>query len=186
MTASKTVTAVKLTQSEMFDSDLAETGMSGCNPFASVSLVEFVNEIKSSQEIDVFKFVIYCNKNQKYSAQVIAVICVYIEKGKNRDLIIPHEDFSNLFDNVTQIKVSETGSRKIPNSTFMKITGNSTIRKGKDKETGKLFEYVADLKYNPVDETNEKIMKIINDNVTKNKIEVEHQGELDAINTDDY
>ena len=186
MTASKTVATAEQTHSETNDSDFANFGMSGSNPFASVSLVEFVNEIKSSQKLDVFKFVIYCNKNQKYSAQVIAVICAFIKKGKQTELSLTHEDFGNVFDNVTQIKVSETKSRTIPDSTFMKIIGCSTIRTFKDKESGKSFEYVADLKYFPVDETNAKIMKIINDNVTKYKIEVERKSEMNAINIDDH
>ena len=186
MTASKTVATAKQTQTEMIDSDFANFGMSGSNPFASVSLVEFVNEMKSTYELDVFKFVIYCNMNQKYSAQVIAAVCVYINNNERKEIKMTHKSFCDRFDNVTQIKVSETKSRTIPDSTFMKIIGCSTIRTFKDKESGKSFEYVADLKYFPVDETNAKIMKIINDNVTKYKIEVERQTELNTINIDDH
>ena len=185
MTASKTVATAKQTQTEMIDSDFANFGMSGSNPFASVSLVEFVNEMKSTHELDLFKFVIYCNMNQKYSAQVIAVICAFIKKGKQTELSLTHEDFGNVFDNVTQIKVSETKSRTIPDSTFMKIIGCSTIRTFKDKEKGTQIEYVADLKYLPIDETNEAVMKNINANIKKYKIEVERKSELDAITIDD-
>ena len=185
MTASKTVATVEQTQSEMNDPDFANIGMSGSNPFASVSLVEFVNEIKSSQKLDVFKFVIYCNMNQKYSAQVIAAVCVYIDNNERKEIKMTHKSFCDRFDNVTQIKVSETKSRTIPDSTFMKIIGCSTIRTFKDKEKGTQIEYVADLKYLPVDETNEAIMKNINANIKAYKIEVERQTELNTINIDD-
>ena len=186
MTASKTVTAVEKTQTEKIDSDFAEFGMSGHNPFASVSVVEFVKEIKSTRNIDTFKFVIYCNKNQLFSAQVINAIIVYIESGEKKEIRLSHKGFSDMYDNVTQIKVSETASRKIPSSKYMKIIGVSLISKGKDKKSGNMFEFVSPLEYKPVDETNAEIMKTINANVTKFKLDIIKQAEMKEINMDGY
>ena len=185
MTASKTVAAVELTQSETFDSDFANFGMSGYPQVKTIKIMDFVDTIKSQHEMDTFKFIMYCNKNQMYSAQVIAIIVVYIDEDKTqKELKINRNTIMEMFG-ITQVNVSDTKSHKIPDSTYMKIIGNSTKVTSVEKETNKQFEYVP-VNYFPVDETNENIMKTISVNVKKYKINIVHQAEMDAINIVGY
>ena len=185
MTASKTVATAEQTQTEMFDSDFADFGMSGRPQVKPIKIVDFVDTIKLQYKKDVFKFVIYCNKNQMYSAQVIAIIVAFIDEDKTqKELKINRNNIMEMFG-ILQVSVSDTKSHKIPNSTFMKIIGNSTKVTSIEKETNKQFDYVP-VKYFPVDETNEKIMKIINFHIKKYNIEVVQQAELNEINIVKY